>query len=242
MNVTPDTPLGAIAAEDFRTAAVFHKHGLDFCCHGLRTLEHACREADLDVAAVLEEIQEVSATPATDLPRFNEWDLPALVSYIVANHHAYVRQALPLMTAHATKVAEVHGVRHRELARVAQLVDAVAEEMTAHMMKEEHILFPYITQLAQAVSAGRPAPFAPFGTVDHPIRMMEAEHASAGAAMLEIRELTDGYRVPPDGCATYTVCLKELEAFERDLHAHVHLENNILFPKASAIEAQHASA
>jgi regulator of cell morphogenesis and NO signaling len=144
------------------------------------------------------------------------------------------------MVAHSRKIAEVHGVRHRELVRVAQLVEDVAEEMTGHMQKEEHILFPYITELARTAAAGQPAPFAPFGSVDNPIHMMEAEHESAGAAMLEIRELTDGYRVPDDACATYTVCLQELEAFERDLHAHVHLENNILFPKASAVESHRA--
>ena len=109
--------------------------------------------------------------------------------------------------------------------------------MTTHMMKEEQILFPYIVKLADAAAAGRPAPSAPFATVDNPIHMMEAEHESAGHAMLEIRELTDGFTPPPDGCATYAVCLQQLEAFERDLHAHVHLENNILFPKASALEA-----
>jgi regulator of cell morphogenesis and NO signaling len=240
MTATLDTTLGAIVAEDFRAAAVFQKHGVDFCCHGSRTLEQACRAADLDGAALLEEIQEASAAPAAGLPRFNDWDLPALASYIVANHHAYVRQALPLMVAHSRKIAQVHGARHRELARVAQLVEDVAEEMTAHMMKEEQILFPYIAELARRAAAGQPAPFAPFGTVDNPIHMMEAEHESAGAAMLEIRELTDGYRVPDDACATYAVCLQELEAFERDLHAHVHLENNILFPKASAVEAHRA--
>jgi regulator of cell morphogenesis and NO signaling len=237
MTATLDTTLGAIVADDFRTAAVLQSHGLDFCCHGGRTLGDACREADLDAAGLLKELEQVSAAPAPGQPRFNDWDLPTLVSYIVANHHAYVRQALPVLGAHAEKIAEVHGSRHRELIRVAQLVRDVSDEMTSHMMKEEHILFPYITQLAQAAAAGRPAPAAPFGTVANPVHMMEMEHESAGAAMLEIRELTDGYTVPADACATYTACLKELEAFEKDLHAHVHLENNILFPKAIAIEA-----
>jgi regulator of cell morphogenesis and NO signaling len=236
MTATLDMTIGEIVAADFRTAAVFQHHGVDFCCHGGRTLEQACREADLTVDEVLKEIEVVSAAPAPGQPQFNDWDLATLASYIVANHHAYVRKALPLMVAHSKKIADVHGASHRELARVAQLVDDVADEMTTHMMKEEHILFPYITQLAQTAAAGQPAPVAPFGTVDNPIRMMEAEHESAGSAMLEIRELTSGYRAPEDACATYTVCLQELEAFERDLHAHVHLENNILFPKALDLE------
>jgi regulator of cell morphogenesis and NO signaling len=232
--------IGEIVAADYRAAAVFQRHGIDFCCHGARTLERGCRDAGVDTAEVMREIEEATATSASGLPRFNSWELPTLVTYIVSNHHAYVRDMLPLITAHSRKIADVHGSRHPELPRVAALVQDVADEMTSHMMKEEHILFPYIVQLADAAAAGRPAPQAPFGSVDNPIHMMEAEHESAGNAMLEIRELTDGFAVPADGCTTYAVCLQELEAFERDLHAHVHLENNILFPKASALEASRA--
>lgn len=238
MNATTDMTIGEIVAADFRTAAVFQRHGVDFCCRGARTLEQGCHDAGVSVADLVRELDEVSATPAGDQPQFADWDLPALTSHIVANHHAYVRQSLPLLLTHARKIAAVHGDRHRELARVVTLVEDVAAEMTSHMAKEELILFPYIEQLARASAAGEPPPHAPFGTVDNPIRMLEAEHESAGNAMLEIRELTGGYRVPDDGCPTYAVCLQELEAFERDLHTHVHLENNILFPKASALEAQ----
>src|SRR5215813_2823425 len=229
--------IGEIVAADYRAAAVFQRRGIDFCCHGARTLERGCRDAGIDTAEVMREIEDATASPAADVPRFNSWDLQTLVNYIVANHHAYVRQMLPLMTAHARKIAEVHGGRHRELPRVAQLVEEISAEMTSHMMKEEQILFPYIVRLATAAAEGRPAPRAPFGSVDNPIRIMEMEHETAGHAMLEIRELTDGFTPPADGCSTYAVCLQELEAFERDLHAHVHLENNILFPKASALEA-----
>lgn len=237
MNATLDMTIGEIVAGDYRTAAIFQRHGIDFCCHGGRTLEHGCRDAGVSAADLVRELDEAAAAPAAGVPPFNAWDLPTLVSYIVANHHAYVREALPVLVAHSRKIAEVHGGRHRELLRVAQLVQDVADEMMSHMMKEEQMLFPYIVRLASAAAAGDPAPDAPFGTVDNPIHMMEAEHESAGNAMLEIRELTDGYRVPEDGCSTYAVCLQELEVFEGDLHAHVHLENNILFPKASALEA-----
>jgi regulator of cell morphogenesis and NO signaling len=229
--------IGEIVAADYRAAAVFQRHGIDFCCQGGRTLERGCRDAGVDTAEVMHDIEAATATPATGLPKFNNWDLRTLVAYIVENHHGYVREMLPLLTAHSRKIAEVHGGRHPELPRVASLVQDVADEMASHMVKEEQILFPHIVQLASAALDGRKAPPAPFGSVDHPIRMMEAEHESAGHAMLEIRELTSGYTVPADACATYAVCLQELEAFERDLHAHVHLENNILFPKASALEA-----
>ena len=228
--------IGEIVAADYRTAAVFQRHGIDFCCHGARTLERGCRDAGVDTVEIARELEEVTSTPGDGVPRFNSWDLTSLVSYIVANHHTYVRQQVPLLLAHTEKIATVHHARHPELPRVAQLVRAISDEMTSHMMKEEQVLFPYIVQLAAAAAAGRPAPSAPFGTVNNPIHKMEAEHESAGLAMLEIRELTDGFAVPADACATYTVCLRELEAFERDLHAHVHLENNILFPKASALE------
>jgi regulator of cell morphogenesis and NO signaling len=227
--------LGEIVATDFRAAAILERYGLDFCCRGNRTLEQSCRDAGVRADDVLEQLESIESS-ASDTAAFNEWPLPALADYIVSTHHAYVKDALPLLVAHATKIAKVHGRRHPELERVAQLVEQVAAEMTSHMMKEEQILFPHIVRLASAAAAGEPTPAAAFGTVNNPIHMMEVEHEAAGNAMFEIRELTDGYRVPSDGCATYAVCLRELDAFERDLHAHVHLENNILFPKASALE------
>jgi regulator of cell morphogenesis and NO signaling len=235
--VTFTMTIGEIVAADYRAAAVFQRHGIDFCCQGARTLERGCREAGVDTEAVLREIDAATASPAGSLPQFNTWPLGTLVEHIVATHHHYVRRMLPVMLAHARKIADVHGGRHPELPRVAALVEQVADDMTDHMIKEEQILFPYIVALEQASAAGQPAPLAPFGSVDTPIHKMEAEHESAGHAMLEIRELTDRYTAPADGCTTYAVCLQELEAFERDLHTHVHLENNILFPKASALEA-----
>src|SRR5262249_31143392 len=161
-----------------------------FCCRGGRTLEQSCRDAGLRTEDVLEELEEIDASPSADTPAFNAWELPALVDHIVTKHHAYVRDALPVLLAHSKKIAKVHGGRHPELVRVAGLVEQVAAEMTSHMTKEEQILFPYIVQLAAAASRGERAPFAPFGSVDNPIRMMEAEHESAGTAMFEIRELT----------------------------------------------------
>lgn len=228
--------IGDIVAADFRTAAVFQRHGIDFCCGGARTLEQACRHAGADATDVLREIEAARGAPAGGVPRFDTWSLATLAEYIVANHHAFVRRQLPLMIEHSRRIADVHGGRHPELERVAALVEEIAGEMTSHMAKEEQILFPYITLLEAAARQSRAMPPAPFGCIENPIRMMEAEHESAGHAMLEIRELTGGFVPPPDACATYTVCLQELEAFEADLHAHVHLENNILFRKASAME------
>lgn len=240
MHLTGDTTVGEIVTADFRTAAVFHEFGIDFCCGGRRTLADACRERDIDAGVVLDAMTRACNTPGSS-PRFDAWSLDTLVAYIVGNHHSFVRQALPSLTAHTQKIAEVHGGRHPELQEVALLVEEVAAEMTAHMAKEERVLFPYITAAAEAAARGRALPAAPFGPIDNPIRMMEAEHESAGAAMARIRELTSGYAVPEDGCTTYRVCLQALEAFEQDLHAHVHLENNILFPKAKALVAVEVS-
>jgi len=169
-------------------------------------------------------------------PRFALWSPAFLVDYIVANHHAYVRAALPAILAHAEKVAATHGERHPETIDVARTFADVAVEMTQHMMKEEEILFPYVQSLAAQAGSGCPVGPSPFGTVANPIRMMEAEHESALGAMRRIRELTAGYAPPADACATYRETMAELETFERDLRQHVHLENDILFPKALEME------
>jgi len=237
MNATPETTIREIVASDFRTAAVFERFGLDFCCAGARTIEQGCRDTGADARVVLRALEDVLSTPTADVPLFASWDVPTLVSHIVETHHAYVRLALPALLQHTRKIAEVHSGRHPELAHVARLFERVAAEMTEHMMKEEQILFPFVVDLADASQSGRPIPHPPFGTVENPIRMMEHEHQFVGDAMAEIREVTHGFALPDDACTTYRVCFQELAAFEADLHAHVHLENNILFPRAIAIES-----
>jgi regulator of cell morphogenesis and NO signaling len=241
MTATPETTIREIVASDYRTAAIFQRHGLDFCCNGCRTIEQGCRDAGVDAVSVLRDLDAVLTTPAAGTPRYASWDARTLIAYIVDNHHNYVREALPVLLQHTGRIAEVHGGRHPELPHIARLVARVADEMTDHMVKEERVLFPFIAALEAAARDGRPAPHAPFGAVDNPIRMMEAEHRFVGDAMAEIRHLTGNYTVPEDACATYRVSLQELEAFERDLHQHVHLENNVLFPKASTLHAARQS-
>lgn len=236
MLFTGETTVGEIVAGDFRTAAVFHEYGIDFCCGGRRTLAEACRERNIQAEAVLDAVARSSAAPSSG-PRFEDWSPETLIGFIVGNHHAFVRRALPSLIAHTQKLAVVHGGRHPELHEVARLTQEVADEMLSHMAKEEQVLFPYIAAVAEAVRNGMPAPGAPFGAIDNPIRMMEEDHAAAGAAVARIRELTRGYVAPEDGCATYREGLQQLQAFEQDLHAHVHLENNILFPKARRLAA-----
>jgi regulator of cell morphogenesis and NO signaling len=238
MNAAQDMTIREIVANDFRAAEVFQRHGIDFCCKGNRSVEEACASRGTSTASVLRELAEITASPVSGGPRFNSWDLRTLVTYIQANHHAFVRRTTPVLLTHTRKVAEVHGERHPELADVADLFNDVAEEMIAHMAKEEQILFPYIVALEEASGTGVGVPSAPFGTVRNPIRMMELEHESAGEAMARIRELTNNFAIPESACTTYRVCLQELEAFERDLHEHVHLENNILFPRALQLESE----
>ena len=239
MHFTEETTVGEIVAGDFRTAAVFEEFGIDFCCGGRRTLAQACRARDTDPEAVIAALER-SCSIADSAARFDEWSLETLIGYIVGNHHAFVRRALPSLIAHTRKLARVHGDRHPELHEVAHLTQQIADDMLSHMAREEHVLFPYITAAAEAVERGAPIPPAPFGSIENPLRIMEDEHETAGAATAAIRALTGNYVPPEDGCTTYRVGLQELEAFERDLHAHVHLENNILFPKARRLltEAQ----
>jgi regulator of cell morphogenesis and NO signaling len=222
--------------EDFRTAAVFEQHGIDFCCGGGVTLEEACARKGIEAEAVRRELEELASAPAGMNPRFERWELDALVEHIVTSHHAFVKGAIPVLMAHTAKVASVHGGRHPEVVEIYELMRAVAEEMTSHMQKEELMLFPYIKALAKSMREGTEPPRAPFGSVANPIRMMESEHSSAGGAMERIRELTNGFRPPEDACTTYRVSFQELAQFERDLHVHVHLENNILFPRAIEME------
>jgi regulator of cell morphogenesis and NO signaling len=230
-----DSTVGAIVAEDFRAAAVFDRFGIDFCCGGRQTLGEACREKVLDAAVVLQDLERVCAVPSSAALRFAEWEPESLMAYIVGQHHGYVRRALPGISARTNKLAAAHGSGHPEFLRVAQLFSEVAREMTSHMAKEEAVLFPYIAALAEAMRRGTPPPQAPFGSIDNPIRMMEVEHEAAGNAMSWIRSLTGDFTPPAHACTTWRVCVQELEEFERDLHTHVHLENNILFPKARAM-------
>lgn len=232
MSATRETTVGEIVAEDFRAAAVFHRFGIDYCCGGKRSVGEACRDRGVDPRTVLAEVTAACARPDPGQPQFGEWDPQALISHIVGNHHAYVRRSLPPINAFLAKLVSVHGSRHPELSQIAAIFADVTAEMRAHMMKEEQVLFPVILDLASARGCRDVPPHMPFGSIDNPIRMMEAEHESAGGAMARIRELTNGYTPPADGCTTYQVCLQELEAFETDLLTHVHLENNVLFPKA----------
>src|SRR5262245_935566 len=227
------TTIREIVATDFRTASVFEHFGIDFCCGGRRSIAEACEKAAVDPAIVERALAELP--PVADHENdVMQWPAEHLIDHIITRHHTYVRSSLPTISRYLAKLVEVHGTRHPELARVATSFGQMGRDLLQHMMKEERVLFPYIRQLA--VSPLTTPPPSPFGTIENPIRMMEREHNEAGDEMRLIRELTNGYAPPADACTTYRVCFAELAAFERDLHRHVHLENNVLFPKGIELE------
>ena len=226
------TALGDIVSRDFRAGAIFDRYGLDYCCGGTRSLGEGCAQRGVSVDSVLSDLEALG--PAS--PDRPDQDLGALVDHIVSRHHAYVRATTPVIQAHLSKVAAAHGARHRELHFIERAFTSVARDLSLHMVKEEQVLFPHIRALAAADRAGGPPPPDIFGTIQNPIRMMEIEHQEAGDGIEAIRELSGNYLPPADACETYRLVLKELEAFEQDLHTHVHLENNVLFPKAVELE------
>lgn len=230
--------LKTIVTNNFQTAAIFEKYSLDFCCRGGRTIDDACREKGIDVASVLTDLLSIEKKGSASAGQFTMMDPDILCDHIVETHHAYVSRMIPVLFTHTKKIAAVHGENHPELLRIAEHFEAVAIELTQHMQKEEQLLFPFIKQLQAAKRSGHTAAAAPFGSVQNPIRMMEAEHQNAGDELYAIRALSNGYAVPEDGCTTYRITFQELKEFENDLHQHVHLENNILFPKALALEQE----
>ena len=226
------TTLGEIVSRDFRAGAILDRYGLDYCCGGARTLAEGCSKRGVSVERVISELEALN--PETRA--MPEQDPATLIDYIVSRHHTYVRSSMPAIQQHLAKVATVHGARHPELPFVEAKFSKIAAEMSMHMVKEERVLFPYIRALSDAVAHGAPPPPDMFGTVQNPIRMMEIEHQEAGEGIEAIHDLTHGYQAPDDACGTYQMVLQELEAFEKDLHVHVHLENNVLFPRAVELE------
>ncbi|HEX4906434.1 MAG TPA: iron-sulfur cluster repair di-iron protein [Acidimicrobiales bacterium] len=215
--------LGDLVADDPGAARVLDRYGLDFCCHGDRTLHDACTEAGIDAADVEAALADA---PTGGDASWTALDPPALADHIVTTHHRYLDDELPALVALADKVLTVHGARHPELADVSRLVVALVDDLVPHLRKEERVLFPAI----HALAAGRRD--LHFGPVENPIRMMGFEHERAGDLLAALRQATDGYRVPDDGCASYRSLYERLEALELDTHLHIHKENHVLFPAA----------
>jgi regulator of cell morphogenesis and NO signaling len=239
MPIASTNTVGEIAAEMPNATREFEKLGIDYCCGGSRTLGEACAEAKISVDETLERLQKsMVARPSPDGQNWQDRPLADLIAHIKSTHHVFVREECPRIEALAAKVVSVHGKNHPELLQVQETFAALAEELRVHMMKEEQILFPYMFRMEESVLAGEPAPPAMFGTVVNPVRMMMQEHDGAGNALRSLRSVTNNYTVPQDACISYRTLYDALRGFEADLHQHIHLENNILFPRAVAIEAK----
>jgi regulator of cell morphogenesis and NO signaling len=235
MTTTAEKTIGQMVAEDYRAAAIFKKYNIDFCCNGNRGIDEACTAKSIDANQLKLELNNLQNTGTGDAD-YNSWPLDLLIDYIEKKHHRYVETAIGEIKPFLQKICAVHGEKHPDLYQVKDLFFEGAGELTQHMKKEELILFPFVRKMTNLHLSDTTTGMPHFGTVQNPIKMMMQEHDTEGARFRTINELTNNYTVPEDGCATYRVTLQMLEAFENDLHKHIHLENNILFPKALSLE------
>ncbi|MEP4533184.1 MAG: iron-sulfur cluster repair di-iron protein [Cyclobacteriaceae bacterium] len=222
--------VGVIVASNFRASRVFTSHDIDFCCGGGVTLEEACSKKNVDLNELLGELEETFKEP--DSLNYQGLDLDQLVDTIVSIHHSYVLATVPALRAYLGKLCRVHGDRHPELLQINELFVAGSQALLHHMQKEEQVLFPYIKAMVESKKNGFSLSRPHFGDIENPIQMMEQEHQDEGFRFQQISKLSNQYDCPPDGCQTYKVAYAMLKEFEEDLHTHIHLENNILFPEA----------
>ena len=234
MNLTYRTIVRDIAAGSPNAARVLEAFGIDYCCGGALPLDEACRQKDLATETVLEALRQPNVADGPE-DRWNTAPLTELTDFIVQRHHGFVRKESARLTELLNKVQSRHGANHPEVNSVAETFEALASELSAHMMKEEQVLFPMIGRLEQAALSEGPSAAAAFSTVEFPIQRMVAEHEDAGELLGTIRSLTGSFQPPADACPTFRALYQGLEEFERDLHQHIHLENNILFPRAIAL-------
>ena len=236
MNTIEKQTIGEYVAKDFRTAVVFSKYGIDFCCKGNITIEEACSKKGLDFKEIETKINQLLETKSENYIDFKSWPSDLLVDYIEKTHHRYVEEKTPILLAFLNKLCKVHGNTHPELFLINELFIGCAGELAQHMKKEELILFPFIKQMANAIHTNQVLEQPHFGTVGNPIAMMKHEHENEGERFVKMADLTNNYTPPSDACNTYKVTFSMLQEFEQDLHKHIHLENNILFIKAIEME------
>lgn len=231
--ISADRTIGDFVAEDYRNAAVFEKHGIDFCCGGKVTLSAACREKGIDPGVILREIEAARGTTLDRSHNYAAWDLPFLADYIINVHHAYLWENLPQIAAYAHKVARVHGANHPEVIEIASIFDRIAADMDNHLREEEEVLFPTIKKVEMMVIRGDMPDAKDLETIRVSLERLIREHDEVGKSVHTIRHLSNNYALPSDACTTFMITYQKLKEFEDDLHKHVHLENNILFPKAA---------
>ncbi|WP_449436935.1 iron-sulfur cluster repair di-iron protein [Pedobacter steynii] len=230
--------IGEIVTKDYRKAQVFKRYGIDFCCGGKKTIKEACENKGIDEAELTKVLKSIPSDANTSENDYMKWDIGFLTDYIINIHHQYVKENTSFIRELANKVAKVHGEEHPEVVEVAKLFNQVGEDLMLHLSKEEKVLFPFIKELAFVQREGGQLPKSAFGNVSNPIHIMESEHELAGGLLHTIREITNDFAIPVNACNSYTILYKKLDEYENDLHKHVHLENNILFPKALLAEKE----
>jgi regulator of cell morphogenesis and NO signaling len=238
MTIAADKTVRELALEHPAAVRAFDQLGIDYCCGGGKSLSEACAKANITLDELLKQLESAANRfPAGDNADWNTAPLSQLITHIIERHHAYLREALPQLDQMARKVSAVHGENHGEVRNVERLFRLLVQELNPHMLKEEQMLFPYVHQMEAALESNQPLPPAFFGTVENPIRAMEQEHEGAGELLRQLRKVTGDYRLPADACTTFTALYNGLQELEHDLHHHIHLENNILFPRALQMEA-----
>ncbi len=232
MDITQNSIVGELVAQDYRTASVFKSHKIDFCCNGNRSIQEVSENPE-ELIAELENVSRKTGNETTD---FQSWPLDLLTEYIEKKHHRYVELKNLEILPYLEKINSVHGHRHPELAEIQKLFRETSGEISMHMKKEEFLLFPYIRKMVKSKLEGALIAKPPFGTVENPIAMMMHDHDAEGERFRKIAALSNDYTPPSDACNTYRVTFALLQEYEDDLHQHIHLENNILFPKALELE------
>lgn len=237
--VSPDRMVGEMVVENPNRSRVFEQFGIDYCCGGRQSLAIACAKAKADLDRVLALLEQYDHTGGeTSEPDWSTASLSELARHIVERHHVYLRGELPRLAKLVFQVVSAHAEKHPELREVGDVFAALLAELSTHMMKEERVLFPIVDMMEAAAAKGERMPLCHCGSVGNPIAVMEHEHQDAGDALARMRLLTNGYMAPSDGCPTYHALLDGLKRLEADLHIHIHKENNILFPRAAALEKQ----
>jgi len=239
--VTTEKTVRELALENPAATRVFEKLGIDYCCGGNQSLEEACRAANLNPNQVLDSL-EMAEQSARSVQKDRNWQTEAvadLIAHIKDTHHKYTREEIARLGPLFDKVCSVHAKNHPELPQIRETFQGLAQELANHLMKEERVLFPYIVRMEESILQKEPVVPPPFGSVQNPVSMMEHEHDSAGNALRAMRSASNGYSAPADACVSYQTLYKALAEFEADLHQHIHLENNILFPRAVAMEKAH---
>jgi regulator of cell morphogenesis and NO signaling len=238
MNLTQETKLKDVILSNPAAAPILEKAGMDYCCGGKQTVGEACLKAGMPAEVLLERLREAKGQISPELKDWTTATMGELARHIVNKHHSYVREANPRISDHLAKVAQKHGDNHPETQRIQDLFEVLANELMQHMQKEEMIVFPYVEQMSAAAESGTKLHPPFFGTVQNPVAMMIKEHDSAGELIGQIKELSGSFTAPADACTTFALVYRELEEYDHDLRLHIHLENNILFPRAVEMEAQ----